>query len=147
MGAARKGRREAGSQPPERARGTAPSSQPWKIRFASRILAEDIRSIGHAAFETAKQAIQKKLPVDPHQYGDGLRPPLDGIYKLKSSHVRVAYHIEESEHEVWVLMIADRSEIWDRHEDEILGRLDIMLEEKRQRESAAGSRKAKSRER
>jgi len=83
-------------------------------------------SHGHAAFDRAKKAIQKKLPIDPHEYGDGLRLPLDGIYKLKSSLVRIACHIEEPTHEVWVLMIADRNVIWDRHEDEILGRLDRM---------------------
>jgi mRNA-degrading endonuclease RelE of RelBE toxin-antitoxin system len=132
-GAAPGGEEPVPSQPPE----------PWKLRYAKRILAEDLREIGHAAFENARKAIQKKLPVDPHQYGDGLRPPLDGIYKLKSSHVRVAYHIEEADHEVWVLMIADRSEIWNRHEDAILGRLGVMREEKRQRE--AGQRPGKDR--
>ncbi|CAN5733520.1 hypothetical protein BH23GEM10_BH23GEM10_10540 [soil metagenome] len=53
-----------------------------------------------------------------------------------SSHVRVAYHIEETAHEVWVLMIADRKVIWDRHEDEILGRLTVLREERRQRDAA-----------
>jgi mRNA-degrading endonuclease RelE of RelBE toxin-antitoxin system len=104
--------------------------------YAKRILTEDLREIGHAALGNARKAIEKKLPVDPHQYGDGLRPPLDGIYKLKSSHVRVAYHIEEADHEVWVLMIGDRGAIWDRHEGDILGRLVVMREEKRQREAA-----------
>ena len=133
MAPPRKGGRKTGAQPPGQPQTSASSPDPWKIRYARRILAEDIRSIGHAAFDTAKKAIQKKLPLDPYQYGEGLRPPLDGIYKLKSSNVRVAYHIEEGDHEVWVLMIADRSEIWDRHEADILGRLDVMLEEKRQR--------------
>lgn len=145
--AARKGGRKASAQPPRQTRMSASSPQPWKIRYAKRILAEDIQSIGHAAFETARRAIQKKLPMDPHQYGDGLRPPLDGIYKLKSSHLRVAYHIEEAEHEVWVLMIADRSDIWDRYEDDILGRLEVMLEEKRQGADAPRSRKGRRRER
>ncbi len=102
------------------------SPAPWRLRFSARILDEDLEDIGHAAFEIARKAITKKLPVDPHQYGDGLRPPLGGIYKLKSAHVRVAYHIETAAHEVWVLMIADRNTIWDRHEDEILARLNGM---------------------
>lgn len=121
---------------PESAAGSSLSDGPWTLRYAVRILTDDLGNIGHAAYGTAKKAIQKKLPVDPHQYGDGLRPPLDGIYKLKASHVRVAYHIEESAHEVWVLMIADRGKIWDHHEDEILGRLAVMREERRQRDAA-----------
>ncbi|HEX8453841.1 MAG TPA: hypothetical protein VF647_17190 [Longimicrobium sp.] len=110
--------------------------EPWKLRFSARILTDDLGELGHAAYENARKAIQKKLPIDPHQYGDGLRPPLGGIHKLKSSHVRVAYHIEEAEHEVWILMIADRNVIWDRHEDEILGRLGGMVESQRQRRAA-----------
>lgn len=92
-------------------------------------------------------AIDKKLPLDPHQYGDGLRPPLDGLYKLKSSHVRIVYHIEDADHEVWVLMMADRSVIWDRHEGEILGRLGMMREEKHQRESGRRSGKGRAKDR
>lgn len=127
------GRGKAGGESPKK---PPPTPEVWKLRFSARILNEDLGELGHAAYENARKAIQKKLPVDPHQYGEGLRPPLGGIHKLKSSHVRVAYHIEESEHEVWVLMIADRNVIWDRHEDEILGRLGAMVESQRQRRAA-----------
>lgn len=133
--AGRRNRKKPAAATPESAAGSSSSGGPWRLKFAARILAEDLDGIGHAAYENAKKAIRKKLPVDPHQFGDGLHPPLDGIYKLKSSHIRVAYHIEESAHEVWVLMIADRKLIWDHHEDEILGRLAIMREERRQRDA------------
>lgn len=143
----RGGRKKAGATPQAAAPASSQSPEPWRIRYAKRILSVDLREIGHAALENARKAIEKKLPVDPHQYGDGLRPPLDGIYKLKSSHVRVAYHIEEADHEVWILMIADRREIWDRHEDDILGRLGVMREERRQREAAKRLGKGGSRDR
>lgn len=126
MAAPKKEDRGSAGASARRAPPASSSSAPWRLRFSPRILDEDLRDIGHAAYENAKKAIKKKLPVDPHQYGEGLRPPLGGIHKLKSSHVRVAYHIEAAEHEVWVLMIADRDVIWDRHEEEILGRLDGM---------------------
>lgn len=121
------------------ATGATPASsltpQPWKLRFSEQILEQDLREIGHAAFENARKAIQKKLPVDPHQYGEGLRPPLGGIYKLKSSHVRIAYHIQAAKHEVWVLMIGDRDVIWDRHEAEVLGRLHGMRAQQSRRQT------------
>jgi mRNA-degrading endonuclease RelE of RelBE toxin-antitoxin system len=127
------------------AAGSSPSGGPWRLKFSSRIPNENLANIGHAAYETAKKAIRKKLPVDPHQYGEGLRPPLDGIYKLKSSNIRVAYHIEEAAQEVWVLMMADRSMTWDRHEDEILGRLAVLREERRQRDTKPASRPGRKR--
>ena len=127
-----RGKKPRGRKTGAAARRAAPVASsglaPWRLRYARRILEDDLREIGHAAYDRAKRAIEKKLPLDPHQYGDGLRPPLDGIYKLKSSHVRIAYHIEESRHEVWILMIGDRDVMWDRHENEILGRLTTMAE-------------------
>jgi mRNA-degrading endonuclease RelE of RelBE toxin-antitoxin system len=101
----------------------ADRQEPWRIRYSRRILDEDLHEIGHAALQTARKAIEKKLRIDPEQYGERLRPPLAGLYKLKSSHVRVAYHVQHADREVWVLMIADRRVIWDRHEREIFARL------------------------
>ncbi len=78
--------------------------------------------IGHAAYERAKKAI-KKLTKAPEQYGEPLHAPLHGLYKLKSSHVRVAYHIDAEAREVWVLLIGDRQAIWDTRQGEFLERL------------------------
>ena len=95
----------------------------WRVRLARRILTDDIPRVGHDAYERAKQAITKKSPVAPEQYGAPLHSPLHGLYKLKSSHARVVYHVEVKAHEVWVLLIGDRSTIWDDREGEILERL------------------------
>ena len=95
----------------------------WRVRIAKRVLTDDIPRIGHDAYERAKKAITKKLPVVPEQYGEPLHSPLHGLYKLKSSHARVVYHIEVKAHEVWVLLIGDRSTIWDDREGDILERL------------------------
>lgn len=71
-------------------------------------------------------AIDKKLKVSPEQYGDGLGPPLAGLYKLKASHIRVAYHLEKATHEVWVLMLGDRQDIWKTRQGDILERLQMV---------------------
>lgn len=99
------------------------TNRPWRVRIARRVLTEDVPQIGHDSYERAKKAIQKKLPAAPSQYGEMLHSPLHGLYKLKSSHVRVAYHIEEDTHEVWVLLIGDRRTIWNDRQTEILERL------------------------
>lgn len=95
----------------------------WRLRFSPRILSEDLPEIGHAAYEQAKKAILKKLPKAPLEYGAPLHAPLHGLYKLSVGHVRVAYHIEDAAHQVWVLMIGDRKAIWNSHQGSVLDRL------------------------
>jgi mRNA-degrading endonuclease RelE of RelBE toxin-antitoxin system len=98
-------------------------SSAWSVRVAKRVLIDDVPVIGYVAYERAKKAIKKKLTTAPEQYGEMLHAPLHGLYKLKSSHVRVAYHIEAEAHEVWVLLIGDRQTIWDTRQGDILERL------------------------
>lgn len=97
---------------------------PWRIRFSRKLLTEDFHTVGHAAFQIARAAIEKKLTVDPQGYGTPLRSPLQGLYKLKASHIRIVYHVEPDTGEVWILMIGDRRDIWSERQAEILGRLD-----------------------
>jgi mRNA interferase RelE/StbE len=99
---------------------------PWSLRFSRRIIDEDLRSIGHDAFERARRAIDRKLRQDPIGYGAPLRHALTGLYKLKASHLRIVYHVLPDRREVWILMIADRDAIWDRHQPEVLNRLNEM---------------------
>ena len=65
----------------------------------------------------------KKLKSAPDQYGERLRSPLQGLWKLKASHLRIVYTIRAETREVWILMIGNRREIWDRDQGEILKRL------------------------
>jgi mRNA-degrading endonuclease RelE of RelBE toxin-antitoxin system len=106
-----------------------PAERPWRVRFAQRILVDDVKKVGHAALEIARAAIDKKLKLDPEKYGQRLHSPLHGLYKLKSSHVRIAYHIEKPRHEVWVLMIGNRRDIWDEDQAAILERLGAVRRE------------------
>lgn len=99
-------------------------NESWRLLFSPRILSEDLPEIGHAAYEQAKKAIRKKLPKAPLEYGAPLHAPLHGLYKLSVGHVRVAFHIEDTSHEVWVLMIGDRKAIWNSQQGSILDRLD-----------------------
>lgn len=87
------------------------------------MLTDDLPPVGHAAYDAARKAILKKLTTDPEQYGERLHSPLHGLYKLKASHIRIAYHIEPAAHEVWVLLIGDRRTVWETRQGEILARL------------------------
>lgn len=128
-----------------RAPKAATTPTPWRLRYSERIIDEDLDDIGRAAYDVAMAAIDRKLKVDPHQYGDGLGPLLAGLMKLKASHVRIAYHIEDDAHEVWVLMLGDRQDIWKRREGDILERLATVktrIADEATRRSAAVEQKA-----
>lgn len=99
----------------------------WVIRFEESVERVDLRQVGHAAFDVARKAIEKKLKVNPKEYGDNLHHPLHGLFKLRSSHVRIAYHVQDIPPEVWILMIGDRKSIWEDEQAEILERLEAEL--------------------
>ncbi len=94
----------------------------WTVLFSERILKEDLDEVGHAAFDVAKNAIEKKLKIAPDQYGANLHHPLHGFRKLKSSDVRIVYRVEVSTSRVLVLMIGNRRDIWESEQAEILER-------------------------
>ncbi|HWZ57340.1 MAG TPA: hypothetical protein VNW46_00085 [Gemmatimonadaceae bacterium] len=103
----------------------ATGPEPWRIRYSTDILDEDLDQIGHAALVEAKKAIDKKLTVDPQGYGEPLGDPLRGLLKLKSSKVRVVHQVLSAEREVRVLMIRARKTIWKREQATILARLRV----------------------
>ena len=92
------------------------------MRYSPRLLTEDLRAVGHAAFELAKEIIDKKLTLAPEQYGAPLGKPLLGLRKLKASDVRIVYRVDVAAREVLVLMIGNRRDIWAEFQLEILDR-------------------------
>ncbi len=120
----RKGKNERKREPTVAAPHPRPDLSPWVIRYAESVERADLGEVGHAAFDIAKRAIDKKLKVSPREYGTNLHNPLHGLFKLKASHVRIAYHVEDEQHEVWILMIGDRKRIWEKEQEEILARFE-----------------------
>jgi mRNA-degrading endonuclease RelE of RelBE toxin-antitoxin system len=89
-----------------------PPPHPWRIRFAKSVRDTDFQTLSSSAVEAARKAIDKKLKRDPQQYGEFLHRPLQGLYKLKTSAIRIVYHVDAEAREVWVLAIGDRRDIW-----------------------------------
>jgi mRNA-degrading endonuclease RelE of RelBE toxin-antitoxin system len=85
---------------------------PWRIRFAKSVRDTDLHTLSTSAVEAAKKSIEKKLKLDPQQYGEYLHRPLQGLYKLKTSAVRIVYHVDAEAREVWILAMGDRRDIW-----------------------------------
>lgn len=63
--------------------------------------------------EIALKAIDKKLKIDPLQYGDRLHRPLHTLFKLRSGDVRIVYRVEEEMRQVIILAVGNRRDIWD----------------------------------
>jgi mRNA-degrading endonuclease RelE of RelBE toxin-antitoxin system len=114
-------------------------STTWTVRYAARILTDDLDDVGYAAFQMARKAIDKKLKVAPDQYGENLHDPLHPFRKLKASHIRIVYRVNPDEADVLILMIGDRRDIWDTEQTEILDR----YEEERDREILRGKAETK----
>ena len=121
----------------------AANSPTWTIRYAERILKDDLDEVGYAAFQVAKKAIEKKLKVAPDQYGESLHDPLHAFRKLKSSHIRIVYKVDPKVGDVLILMIGDRRDIWDTEQGEILERYEQELERETPRGKAAEKRKGR----
>ena len=111
---------------------------PWRLRYSPLILSDDIDDVGHAALKLARAACEKKLASEPQQHGAPLHHLLHGLRKLSVSHVRIAYYVEVATHEVWILMIGNRRDIWDEDQGAILERLGS----ERKQHSAAADRDA-----
>lgn len=119
--------------------------KPWTVRYAKSVGETDLHMLSTSAIEAARKAIDKKLKVDPQQYGEFLHRPLQGLYKLKTSAVRIVYHVDAEAREVWILAMGDRRDIW-KDEGAILGRWDLARGEFRPDDvSTASSRKQRRR--
>ena len=92
---------------------TKPLEKPWRIRYMSSVRDTDLEVLSTSAVEAARKVIDKKLKVDPQQYGEFLHRPLQGLYKLKTSSVRIVYHVDAEAREVWILAIGERRDIWE----------------------------------
>jgi mRNA-degrading endonuclease RelE of RelBE toxin-antitoxin system len=104
------------------AEGQERGDRPWRIRFDKNVLTNDVDEVGYAAMEIARKVIEKKLKVDPIGYGGLLKRDLKGLYKIKTSDIRIVYHVIDETHEVWILMIGNRRDIWEDASDIIVAR-------------------------
>lgn len=68
-----------------------------------------------------KNAIETRLVVAPHQYGEPLRKTLKGYWKLRVGDYRVVYKIAGDE--VWVLGIIHRKDVYKK-----IGKRDVVDE-------------------
>lgn len=72
---------------------------------------KDVARLDHRLKRRIKTAIENRLTVAPHQYGEPLRKTLKGYWKLRVGDYRVVFKI--SGNEVLILGIIHRKEVYE----------------------------------
>lgn len=74
----------------------------------------DVARLDERLKKRIKTAIETRLTVAPHQYGEPLRKTLKGYWKLRVGDYRVVFKI--SGNEVWILGIVHRKDVYEKVE-------------------------------
>ena len=77
-----------------------------------RDVPKDLERIDERMKKRIKTAIEGRLAIAPHQYGEPLRKTLKGYWKLRVGDYRIVFKIVENE--VWIFGISHRKEIYDK---------------------------------
>ena len=78
---------------------------------------EDVARLDERLKQRIKTALETRLTVAPHQYGEPLRKTLHGFWKLRVGDYRVVFKI--SGHEVWILGIIHRKDVYEKVEQRL----------------------------
>jgi mRNA interferase RelE/StbE len=73
---------------------------------------KDIARLDERVKKRIRVAIESRLAVAPHQYGEPLRKTLKGYWKLRVGDYRVVFKV--SGNEVWIFGIIHRKEVYEK---------------------------------
>jgi mRNA interferase RelE/StbE len=85
---------------------------PFKLVYHPEVRETDIPKLDRKIQERIKKAIESRLTVAPHQYGEPLKRTLKGYWKLRVGDYRVVFRVSGTE--VWIFGIIHRKDIYDR---------------------------------
>ena len=86
------------------------SGKVFELRYHPDVRDIDIPKLNETLKKRIKKAIEERLPLSPHQYGEPLRKTLKGHWKLRVGDYRVVYKVAENE--VWILAIINRKDVY-----------------------------------
>ena len=90
-----------------------PGNKPYHVSYLDAVGQRDIPALPKSARELIRNAIEQRLGVDPIGYGRPLRYSLRGHRRLRVSHYRVVYRIEEHTHTVLIVAIKHRKDVYE----------------------------------
>jgi mRNA interferase RelE/StbE len=82
----------------------------FSVVYHPDVKGKDIPKLNGDIRERVKKAIENRLMVAPHEYGEPLRKTLRGYWKLRVGDYRVVFKLEGEE--ILVLGICHRKEVY-----------------------------------
>lgn len=82
----------------------------FELRYHPDVRDVDILQLNETLKKHIKKAIEERLSISPHQYGEPLRKTLKGYWKLRVGDYRVVYKVEGNE--VWIFAIINRKDVY-----------------------------------
>ncbi len=82
----------------------------FELRYHPDVRDVDIPKLNETLKKRIKKAIEERLSIAPHQYGELLRKTLKGYWKLRVGDYRVVYKVKGNE--VWIFAIINRKEVY-----------------------------------
>lgn len=84
----------------------------YKVEYDQSVK-DDLKSISKPDREKIRKAIEKKLAVNPIEFGKPLQYSLKGLRRLRVGDYRVVFSLEESKKIVFVVKIGHRKDIYE----------------------------------
>ena len=82
----------------------------FDLRYHPDVRDIDIPQLNETLKRRIKKAIEERLSIAPHQYGEPLRKTLKGYWKLRVGDYRIVYKVEGNE--VWIFAIINRKDVY-----------------------------------
>lgn len=83
---------------------------PYTLRYHPAVRTDDIPGLNANIKSRIRTAIEARLSVAPHEYGEPLRKTLKGYWKLRVGAYRVVYLIEDQN--ALIIGISHRKEVY-----------------------------------
>lgn len=90
---------------------------PFELRYHADVKDIDLPKLDEKIKNRIKKAIENRLFIAPHQYGEPLRKTLKGYWKLRIGDYRVVFKIVSNE--VWILGIIYRKDVYEKIKNRI----------------------------
>ena len=82
----------------------------FELRYHPDVRDVDFPQLNETLKKRIKKAIEERLLIFSHQYGEPLRKTLKGYWKLRVGDYRVVYKVERNE--VWIFTIVNRKNVY-----------------------------------